>query len=215
MSWSRKCVLGTSASEHAPLQASTTGGRGLFPAALFFWVLLWGPPAASASALSLEHQQLVQAVEHHDLATPYIVINTQDNLILLRDGEQVLRQAACATGSGRKLEGTKRWHRWTFDTPKGRFAIRRKVADPLWTRPTWFFVENDEEIPIFAEDPRRFQRGVLGTYALYFLKDFMIHGTLFEINLGKSITHGCVRVGNEDLEYLHEAVEIGWPVFIY
>ncbi len=168
-----------------------------------------------ASALWLEHQQLVQAVEHHELTTPYIVINTQDNLILLRDGEQVLRQADCATGSGRKLEGAKRWHRWTFDTPKGRFAIRRKVADPLWIRPTWYFIENDEEIPIFAEDPRRFQRGVLGAYALYFLKDFMIHGTLFEINLGKSITHGCVRVGSEDLEYLYEAVEIGWPVFIY
>ena len=198
-----------------PLQASITGGRELLPVALFFFALLWGPPAARASALWLEHQQLVQAVERHDLTTPYIVINTQDNLILLRDGEQVLRQATCATGSGRKLEGAKRWHRWTFDTPKGRFAIRRKVADPLWIRPTWYFIENDEEIPIFAEDPRRFQRGVLGAYALYFLKDFMIHGTLFEINLGKSITHGCVRVGSEDLEYLYEAVEIGWPVFIY
>ena len=178
------------------MQALITGGRELLPVALFFFWLLWEPLAARASALSLEHQQLVQAVEHRDLATPYIVINTQDNLILLREGEQVLRQAACATGSGR-------------------FAIRRKVADPLWTRPTWYFVENDEEIPIFAEDPRRFQRGVLGSYALYFLKDFMIHGTLFEINLGKSITHGCVRVGNEDLEYLYEAVEIGWPIFIY
>ena len=187
----------------------------MLPVALFFLALLWGPPAARASALWLEHQQLVQAVERHDLDTPYIVIDTQDNLILLREGEQVLRQAACATGSGRKLEGAKRWHRWTFDTPKGRFAIRRKVADPLWIRPTWYFIENDEEIPIFAEDPRRFQRGVLGAYALYFLKDFMIHGTLFEINLGKSITHGCIRVGSEDLEYLYEAVEIGWPVFIY
>lgn len=197
------------------MQALTTGGRELLSAALFFFILWSGPLAAGASALSVEHQQLVQAIEGHDLATPYLVINTQDNLIALREGEQVLRQAACATGSGRKLEGTKRWHRWTFDTPKGRFAIRRKVADPLWTRPTWFFVENDEEIPIFAEDPRRFQRGVLGAYALYFLKDFMIHGTLFEINLGKSITHGCIRMGNEELEYLYETVEIGWPVLIY
>ena len=135
------------------MQAPTTGGREQLPAALFFWLLLWGPPAARAAALSLEHQQLVQAIERHDLATPYIVINTQDNLILLREGEQVLRQAVCATGSGRKLEGAKRWHRWTFDTPKGRFAIRRKVADPLWTRPTWFFVENDEEIPHFRRGP--------------------------------------------------------------
>ena len=83
-----------------PLQASITGGRELLPVALFFFALLWGVPAARASALSLERQRLVQAVERHDIATPYIVINTQDNLILLREGEQVLRQAACATGSG-------------------------------------------------------------------------------------------------------------------
>jgi L,D-transpeptidase YbiS len=43
----------------------------------------------------------------------------------------------------------------------------------------------------------------------------MIHGTLFEVNLGKSITHGCVRVGGEDLQYFYETVELGWPVFIY
>ena len=85
------------------MQALTTGGRELLPAALFFFVLWWGPPAAGASALRLEHQQLVQAIERRDLDTPYIVINTQDNLILLREGEQVLRQAACATGSVRYI----------------------------------------------------------------------------------------------------------------
>ena len=58
--------------------------------------------------------------------------------------------------------------RWVFDTPKGRFSGLRKVEDPLWTKPEWVFVEAGEEIPIFAEDVRRFQRGVLGKYALYF-----------------------------------------------
>ena len=43
----------------------------------------------------------------------------------------------------------------------------------------------------------------------------MIHGTLFEVNLGKNITHGCVRVGSEDLQYLYEKVQVNWPVFIY
>ena len=177
--------------------------------------LLGATPAAELDAHKREYRRLLRAIEVRDPATPYIVINTQDNLLLLREGSQVLRQAVCATGSGRKLEGDKRWHRWTFDTPKGRFAVRRKVVDPLWIRPTWDFIENGEEIPVFAEDRRRFQYGVLGEYALYFLKDFMIHGTLFEVNLGKNITHGCVRVGSEDLQYLYEKVQVNWPVFIY
>ncbi len=176
---------------------------------------LGATPVAELDAHKREYQRLVQAIEAWNPATPYLVINTQDNLLLLREGNQILHQAVCATGSGRKFEGDKRWHRWTFDTPKGRFAVRRKVVDPLWIRPTWDFIENGEEIPIFAEDRRRFQYGVLGEYALYFLKDFMIHGTLFEVNLGKSITHGCVRVGSEDLQYLYEKVQVNWPVFIY
>ena len=170
---------------------------------------------APLSELQVEHRQLVQAIADKTPTTPYIVIDTQDNRLLLRRGDEILRQAVCATGSGRKLEGDKRWHSWTFATPKGRFAIARKVADPLWIRPTWDFIENAEEIPIFAEDRRRFRYGVLGEYALYFLKDFMIHGTLYEVNLGKSITHGCVRLGGEDLQYFYETVQIGWPVFIY
>ena len=170
---------------------------------------------APLSELELEHRQLVQAISNKTPTTPYIVIDTQDNRLLLRRGDEILRQAVCATGSGRKLEGDKRWHRWTFATPTGRFAIARKVADPLWIRPTWDFIENAEEIPIFAEDRRRFRYGVLGEYALYFLEDFMIHGTLYEINLGKSITHGCVRLGGEDLQYFYETVQIGWSVLIY
>ncbi len=170
---------------------------------------------APLSKLELEHRQLVKAIADKTPTTPYIVIDTQDNRLLLRRGDEILRQAVCATGSGRKLEGDKRWHRWTFATPKGRFALGRKVADPLWIRPTWDFIENAEEIPIFAEDRRRFRYGVLGEYALYFLKDFMIHGTLYEVNLGKSITHGCVRLGGEDLQYFYETVQVGWPVFIY
>ena len=183
---------------------------------------LWANSAAAAgeqagaAELHLERQRLLRTIRGHSLPTPYIVINTQENLLLLKDGPRVLRSALCATGSGRRLEGPKRWkHKWVFDTPKGRFAVLRKVEDPLWIKPEWAFVEAGEEIPIFAEDRRRFQRGVLGRYALYFARDYMIHGTLYEINLGKSITHGCVRVGEEDLQYLYDTVGKGWPVYIY
>lgn len=163
----------------------------------------------------VQRRQLLAAVAAYEQRSPYLVIDTQDNRLQLRSEGRVEREAICATGSGRKLEGEKRWHQWQFYTPKGRFSILRKEEDPLWIRPTWDFIENDEEIPIFAEDRRRFQRGVLGEYALYFAPDYMIHGTLFEVNLGKSITHGCVRLGADDLRYLYERVAVGCPVYIY
>ncbi len=169
------------------------------------------PPPETEST----RQQLRAAVRARLLSEPYIVIDTQDNRLQLRRAGEVVHEAVCATGSGRKLEGEKKWHQWQFYTPKGRFSIVRKEEDPLWIRPVWDFIENDEEIPVFAEDRRRFQRGVLGEYALYFAPDYMIHGTLFEVNLGKSITHGCVRLGADDLRYLYANADVGCPVFIY
>ena len=155
-------------------------------------------------------------LQEMDPPTPYLVVNTRENQLLLKHGEQVLRNAVCSTGNGRRLEGPKRWkHKWHFETPKGSFSVLRKVENPIWTKPEWAFLEAGEEIPIFAEDKRRFEFGALGSYALYFAKEFMIHGTIYEVNLGKSITHGCVRLGESDLKYFYDTVEAGWPVFIY
>ena len=175
--------------------------------------------AAQASdlvALQREHAQLLEELTQRLATSPYLVIDTYDNQVVLRDGDhRIVRQVVCATGSGRKLEGAKPKYNWRFNTPKGRFSVVRKVADPIWIKPEWHFVETGEEVPVFAEDKRRFERGVLGEYALYFLKDYMIHGTIYEVNLGKNITHGCIRVGRDDLRYLYETVEMGWPVYIY
>ena len=172
--------------------------------------------ADAAASSKSEHRRLLRLLAEKSPPTPYVVIDTQTNRLQLRNEVHELeRDAVCATGAARKFEGPKRKHRWQFATPKGRYAVLRKTADPMWIKPEWAFVEADEEIPIFAEDLRRFQRGVLGEYALYFAKEYMIHGTLYEINLGNSITHGCVRVGTEDLQYLYDRVQTGWPVYIY
>jgi L,D-transpeptidase ErfK/SrfK len=175
-------------------------------------------PAAweSDAQLQTEHRRLLQEIQSRQAQRPYVVIDTQDNQVLLRQGDLTLHRAACASGSGRKLQGPRKWRPpWSFETPKGRFSVLRKVADPLWIKPEWAFVEEGSRIPVLAEDPRRFQRGVLGEYAIYFAPDFMIHGTLYEVNLGKSITHGCVRVSTDDLKFMYEQVEPGWAVYIY
>ena len=175
-------------------------------------------PAASESLEDLRRRQtdLLHQLSEREPNAPYLVIDTHDNRLMLRSrGHEIMRKAVCATGAARKFEGTKARHRWDFATPRGRFSILRKERDPIWTKPEWAFVESDEPVPVFAEDRRRFQRGVLGEYALYFARDYMIHGTLYETNLGSNITHGCVRVGSEDLTYLFENVELGTRVFIY
>lgn len=188
-------------------------------ASSLLWTAAGSDAAASGgevAAVRREHAELLQQLERRQPRSPYVVINTRDNRVLLRNQEGVvLRDAVCSTGASRRFEGPKSYHRWEFATPTGRFSVLRKVTDPLWVKPTWAFLEAGEEVPIFAEDRRRFQRGVLGRYALYFAKDYMIHGTLYEINLGKSITHGCVRVGAGDLEYLFDNVELGWSVYAY
>jgi L,D-transpeptidase YbiS len=43
----------------------------------------------------------------------------------------------------------------------------------------------------------------------------MIHGTLYERLLGRSVTHGCIRLGKEDLRKVFGAVPIGTPIYIY
>ncbi len=178
-----------------------------------------GVTSESEDVLRREHRRLLgELTAAQRASTPYLVVDTRDNLVQLRDRDhQLLRSAVAATGAARHFEGDrKKWKwSWRFATPSGRFSILRKVSDPMWVKPDWHFLEVGEEVPIFAEDPRRFQRGVLGRYALYFAKDLMIHGTLYEINLGQSITHGCVRVGAQDLQYFYEHVDVGWPVYIY
>ena len=163
-----------------------------------------------------QHVSLLMQLASREPSSSYVVIDTQDNRLFLRSQQHdTLRDANCATGAGRKFEGKKAKHRWQFATPTGRFSILRKERDPIWKKPEWAFIESQETVPIFAEDRRRFHRGVLGEYALHFLEGYMIHGTLYERNLGKNITHGCVRLAAEDLAHLYEQVDLGTSIFIY
>jgi len=43
----------------------------------------------------------------------------------------------------------------------------------------------------------------------------MVHGTLYQRFLGRPVTHGCVRLGDDDLEAVYRNLEIGGKVFLY
>ena len=143
--------------------------------------------------------------------TPYILIDTAENQLYLKQGERVLLDAVCSTGSGRQLLAAGR--SWKFETPKGHFRILSKEEDPVWMKPDWAFLEEGKPIPSREED--RVERGVLGEHALGFGDGYFIHGTLYTRLLGQSVTHGCIRLGREDLDYLNQTVPLNTEVYIY
>jgi hypothetical protein len=144
---------------------------------------------------------------------PYIVIDTHANILTLRTEDRILLKTTCSTGSGGELIDPNTGRRWVFDTPRGIFKVTSKLTDPWWRKPDWAFIEENESIP---EDPReRLDPEMLGEYALGFGDDYYIHGTIYERLLGVNVTHGCVRVGSDDLERLYSLVPIGTLIYVF
>lgn len=56
--------------------------------------------------------------------------------------------------------------------------------------------------------------GELGRFRLILGDGYLIHGTPDESTLGTTVTHGCVRVRDEDLQWLFDNVPVGTPVVV-
>jgi hypothetical protein len=69
-------------------------------------------------------------------------------------------------------------------------------------------------IPPFGTNQRKY-KGVLGTHRLNMGDGYALHGTDKPESIGRSVSHGCVRLRNEDIETLYQMVSLGTPVFIY
>jgi hypothetical protein len=69
-------------------------------------------------------------------------------------------------------------------------------------------------IPPYGTSARRYA-GVLGTRRLDLGDGYGIHGTDEPESIGHSVSHGCVRLRNEDIEKLYPMVAVGTPVYIY
>lgn len=69
-------------------------------------------------------------------------------------------------------------------------------------------------IPPFGTNQRKY-KDVLGTRRLYLGDGYGLHGTNNPASIGQAVSHGCVRMRNEDIEHLYEIVPVGTPVYIY
>jgi L,D-transpeptidase ErfK/SrfK len=166
-----------------------------------------------AAVLEEQNQGLSRMLKEMDDDAPYIVVDTENNRLTLRQGDRVLLNAVVGTGSRQFIE-EETGRNWYFESPLGSLTVLGKERNPVWIRPDWSYVE--ENMPVPAEnDPDRIVREVLGKYALLLGNGYKIHGTKYTELLGTHFTHGCISVGDKDLEKLYKTVKIGTKVYIY
>jgi L,D-transpeptidase YbiS len=172
--------------------------------------------AIKDSELVKRRTRIRELERRHAALTPrrnYLVIDTPGNHFTLMTGTRVLREGACSTGSYVMLKA-KDDRQWIFRTPRGRYFIQEKKTNPVWVKPDWAFIE--EGLPVPGPGAReRFEDNVLGDYAMSIGDGYLIHGTLYQRLLGQPVTHGCVRLGDEDLAAVYKSLDVGSPVYIY
>ena len=94
-----------------------------------------------------------------------------------------------------------------WETPKGRFKVLQMQENPNWINPL-----TNKKVP--AGDPKN----PLGGYWIGFWTDGRdwvgFHGTPDRQSVGKAVSHGCIRMYNEDIEQLFYQVSPGTQVIV-
>ncbi|MFH1190238.1 MAG: L,D-transpeptidase family protein [Candidatus Omnitrophota bacterium] len=119
-----------------------------------------------------------------------IAVDKSQNILTLKADGNIFKTYRVATGKD-------------SSTPAGTFKIINKITDPPWYPPI------GKAIP--PGDPKN----VLGSRWMGISKpSYGIHGTIDPRSIGKSVTEGCVRMNNRDVEELYSIVPEGTEVVI-
>jgi lipoprotein-anchoring transpeptidase ErfK/SrfK len=146
--------------------------------------------------LRLERYQthLTQAPETLATANVQVVIYLGQRRLVLLQHEQVLNDFPIAVGQA------------DWQTPVGTFKVQSMRADPVWRHPI-----TQEAVGPGPENP-------LGSHWIGFLEEgeffIGIHGTNQDDSIGEAVSHGCVRMFNQDIQRLFEQIKIGTPIVV-
>lgn len=93
-----------------------------------------------------------------------------------------------------------------FPTPTGQFHVIERINNPTWYPPAW------------AKDRKPVGPGPANPLGKHWIGLSLprtgIHGTNQPLNVGNSVTHGCIRAYPEAVAQLFAEVKVGWPVRI-
>ena len=130
----------------------------------------------------------------------YVELARQRNLELLHVGpEQRLRDGSALVVDGEDVVRVFRdGRRTTLDGGESGVIV----------------VDGKLMVPPLGTHQRR-HPGVLGTRRLNLGDGYALHGTNQPATIGRSVSHGCIRLRNEDMVRLYDMVAVGTPVYIY
>jgi L,D-transpeptidase ErfK/SrfK len=105
--------------------------------------------------------------------------------------------------------------RMDWETPLGRTTVISKMRNPSWYVPQSVLDEHKENgnplprvVPPGPKNP-------LGSHAMRLgLPGYLIHSTNRPAGVGMRVTHGCIRMFPEDIEFLFSQVALNAPVRI-
>ncbi|MDD5748253.1 MAG: L,D-transpeptidase/peptidoglycan binding protein [Actinomycetota bacterium] len=131
------------------------------------------------------------------LYSRFILVNLRDHTLTLYEREKPIAQFPVACGSP------------SYPTTVGHWKIVTKEKNPSWRNPGTAWAKSmPPSIPPGPGNP-------LGTRAMALnAKGEVIHGTPSPWSVGRSLSHGCVRMYIKDVEQLFEMVELNTHVFI-
>jgi lipoprotein-anchoring transpeptidase ErfK/SrfK len=123
-----------------------------------------------------------------------LVIKLKDRRVYVYQGDQMKTSYPIAIGKA------------GWETPTGTFEVRQMIQNPSWEHP-W----TGEVVPPGPENP-------LGSRWISFWTDgrnqIGFHGTPNEDLVGQAVSHGCIRMRNQDVQALFEQVTVGTPVTV-
>lgn len=101
-------------------------------------------------------------------------------------------------------KGNARW--------SGTMNVSQKRVNPPWT-PTAAMRRENPKLPAFV--PGGHPRNPLGNRALYLGSSlYRIHGTDAPWTIGTAVSHGCIRMYNNDVQDLYRRVRVGAKVIV-
>ena len=119
-----------------------------------------------------------------------IVVDKSQNILTLKSDQDIFKTYRVSTGKN-------------SCTPVGTFKITNKLIDPTW------YPSTGGMIP--AKDPKNV---ICSRWLGLSKQGYGIHGTTEPELIGKSVTEGCVRMKNPEVEELYSIVPVGTEVVI-
>ncbi|KQL40120.1 hypothetical protein AN960_07540 [Bacillus sp. FJAT-25509] len=118
-----------------------------------------------------------------------IIINTNTNKLSYYNKGKLVKTFSVATGKA------------SSPTPTGKFKIVNKIKNRPWYK---------ENIPGGAPNNPLGKRWM----GLSVGSAYGIHGNANESSIGKSVSHGCIRMHNSEIEWLFDQINVGATVII-